>query len=147
MLYTPTASTNTPRPLHTLHAHTHRGNSCGVGAQIKTNADESSFCKPYQCSATGAVLLQLQWRLLGLVTSCVKLSHGRISLCHIFIVYIQRVDCWRKEKMSTRWEKDGFFKTCSLNSQGVSLRKLWWKLWPFLSYLTWCARWKSLFVF
>ncbi len=38
--------------------HTHRGNSSGVGVQIKTNADESSYCEPHQCSAAGAVLPQ-----------------------------------------------------------------------------------------
>lgn len=89
--------------------HTHRGNSCGVGAQIKTNADESSFCEPHQCSASGAVLLQLQWRLLGLVTSCVRFSHRRIPLCHIFTAYIPGVDCWRNGRRCPQDKRRMFF--------------------------------------
>lgn len=56
MLDTPIASAHTPADIYP-HTQTQRGNSCGVGVQIKTNADESSFCEAHQCSATGAVLL------------------------------------------------------------------------------------------
>lgn len=87
-----------------------------MGVEIKTNADESSF----QCSAAGAVLLKLQYRLLGLVaTLCQVFSvglRGISPLCPFFCFTHTHAQEWTvvgKEAPSTGQVKDGIAKTCS----------------------------------
>lgn len=75
--------THTPQQIHTpSHTHALIGNSCSVGVQIITNADESSFCEP---SPAFLLLEQSPLFSIGEIYStacfvCVPSSSVRFSL-------------------------------------------------------------------
>ena len=95
------AHLNRYRPFTHTGTYAHIGNSSCVGVQIKTNADESSFCEPHRCFAAGAVLPQegeihsivcFAW----MVASGVRFSPWDCRVLHFSVFHMTRVGCWGK---------------------------------------------------